>query len=532
MRDITDRKRMEETLEESEKQYRMLFDKSMDGIILTDPRGIGIILSANPAACKMLGWAEEELILKGLDVIFDVKNPAISTLLDEHIPSGSAKSQINYRRKDGTTLNGEISSTFFIDRNGEPRAVSIIRDITERKRVEKALHEAYEKLQAQSEELQVSNEELKAQSEELHEAYETLWKNEQRLDGILNSIQDGFFELDHEWRYTYINQRAAKNAGFEPEDHIGRCIWEMFPFAVGTQFETVYREVMETRKPAHFEAKSPSLEMMFDISVYPSPVGISIFWRDITERKRAEETLSKAYENLQVQAKELQAQSEEIQMQNEELQSHSEELRKAYKTLYESEEKYRNIVETTNEGVWISDATGRTTYANEKMADLLGYSQGELIGKYGWEFADEEYSAISKANMEKRWQGIDEIHEYKFMRKDGSPLWVLVNSQSLTDKHGKFTGVLAMFTDITERKQAEERLAYQANLLANISDVVYSTDDQLRLVSWNQAAEKVYGLKKEEVLGKNVIEVTGSMVNPEMRSKLIVELHEKGSVYH
>ena len=140
--DITERKQAEKTLQESEMRYRMLFDKSMDGIILTDPRGVGIVLSANPAACKMLGWTEEELILKGLDVIFDVKNPAISTLLDEHIPSGSAKSQINYLRKDGITLNGEISSTFFIDRNGEPRAVSIIRDITERKRAEEALKES------------------------------------------------------------------------------------------------------------------------------------------------------------------------------------------------------------------------------------------------------------------------------------------------------------------------------------------------------------------------------------------------------
>ena len=140
--DITMRKRAEEALLESEKRYRMLFDKSMDAIILTDPRGVGIVLSANPAACRMLGWTEEELILKGLDEIFDVKNPAISTLLDEHIPSGSAKSQINYRRKDGTILTGEVSSTFFIDRNGEPRTVSIIRDITERKLAEKALQES------------------------------------------------------------------------------------------------------------------------------------------------------------------------------------------------------------------------------------------------------------------------------------------------------------------------------------------------------------------------------------------------------
>jgi PAS domain S-box-containing protein len=99
IRDVTKRKQAELELQESEKRYRTLFDKSMDGIILTDPRGVGIILSANPAACRMLGWTEEELLLKGLDVIFDVKNPALSTLLDENIPSGSTKS-ITYARME------------------------------------------------------------------------------------------------------------------------------------------------------------------------------------------------------------------------------------------------------------------------------------------------------------------------------------------------------------------------------------------------------------------------------------------------
>jgi PAS domain S-box-containing protein len=212
--DITERKRMEEALQESETRYRMLFDKSMDAIILSDPRGVGIILSANPAACKLLGWTEEELILKGLDVIFDVKNPAISTLLDENISSGSAKSQINYRRKDGTIFTGEISSTFFIDRNGEPRAVSILRDVTERKQIEDALR-----------------------------------MSEQHLNDLLSSIKDGFFELDHEWRFTYINQCAANNVGFEPEELIGEYVWEKAPFIVRSKYEKMFREVMKNRLP-------------------------------------------------------------------------------------------------------------------------------------------------------------------------------------------------------------------------------------------------------------------------------------------
>ena len=74
------------------------------------------------------------------------------------------------------------------------------------------------------------------------------------------------------------------------------------------------------------------------------------------------------------------------------------------------------------------------------------------------------------------------------------------------------------------------RILVETNLLDNISDVVYSTDDQFRLVYWNQAAEKVYGWKKGEVIGKNVIEATGSTFNPQTRARLTVELQERGSV--
>ena len=84
----------------------------------------------------MLRWSEEELVGKGHDVIFDLEDPAVSDLLDELIHSGSARAQLTYTRKDGTTFPGEVSTAFFIDNNGEPRTVAIIRDITERKRAE------------------------------------------------------------------------------------------------------------------------------------------------------------------------------------------------------------------------------------------------------------------------------------------------------------------------------------------------------------------------------------------------------------
>ena len=105
--------------------------------------------------------------------------------------------------------------------------------------------------------------------------------------------------------------------------------------------------------------------------------------------------------------------------------------------LRESEERYRNIVETANEGIWILDAEARTTYVNEKMAEMLGYSQEEVIGRLEMDFVNEKCEAYSKMRIEKRRQGIDEVYENELVRKDGSPLWVLVSSKSLFDEDGK-----------------------------------------------------------------------------------------------
>ena len=95
---------------------------------------------------------------------------------------------------------------------------------------------------------------------------------------------------------------------------------------------------------------------------------------------------------------------------------------------------------------------------NKKMTEMLGYGQEEMIGRSVWDFTDEEDKAVSRLNMEKRRHGLDEVHEFKFICKDGSPLWTLVNAKSFFDKDGKFTGSMGMLTDITERKKAEEAL--------------------------------------------------------------------------
>jgi len=148
------------------------------------------------------------------------------------------------------------------------------------------------------------------------------------------------------------------------------------------------------------------------------------------------------------------------------------ERKQAEEALRESEEKYRNLMETANEGIWILelilDAEARTTYVNQKMAEMLGCSQEAMIGKSVRDFTDEEGKAIFEMNMKRRRQGINESHEFKLLRKDGLPLWALVNSKALFDKDGKFIGSMSMLTDITKRKEAETKLKETLDNLENL----------------------------------------------------------------
>src|SRR5512136_2620752 len=114
---------------------------------------------------------------------------------------------------------------------------------------------------------------------------------------ILDSINCSFIALDKNWRFTYINQRASI-PDISPEDLIGKSIWETFPEIIGTPVETLYREVMASRKPKVYENKSRVAEgRYFELNVYPiGDSGLAIFGQDITERKDAEMELHLAQE--------------------------------------------------------------------------------------------------------------------------------------------------------------------------------------------------------------------------------------------
>ena len=124
----------------------------------------------------------------------------------------------------------------------------------------------------------------------------------------------------------------------------------------------------------------------------------------------------------------------------------------------EAEAKYRRIVDTANEGIWVLGPDTMTIFVNARMAEMLGYSVDEMNGRPVTGFMFEEDALDHLKRMEKRRQGQPENYERRFRRKDGQTVWTLASAAPILDDEHRFRGSFAMVTDITERRRAEEEL--------------------------------------------------------------------------
>jgi PAS domain S-box-containing protein len=252
---ITEQRRVEQSLRDSQEHFRLVWEAAQDAMALSDPDGC--VIDANPAYLKLYGYAAEQVINQDFAIIYPEEARATARqryreVFHQPEPTGAYMARI--RRADGQERTVE-SRIAFLTRGDERIAMlSSIRDITE--------------LQAATDQVQQSN---------------------RQLADILASIQDGFFGLDRDWRFTYLNHRAADALGYLPEDLIGKNVWDLFPQLVGTPMWDFYQEAMRSSQPAHAEMPGRiDVSRWYDISVYPTSDGINVYWLDITERKNAE----------------------------------------------------------------------------------------------------------------------------------------------------------------------------------------------------------------------------------------------------
>jgi PAS domain S-box-containing protein len=209
--------------------------------------------------------------------------------------------------------------------------------------------------------------------------------------------------------------------------------------------------------------------------------------------------------------------------------------KKAETSLHKSEERYRQIVETAQEGIWMLDENNNTIFVNRKMCEMLEYSREEMMGKQNYYFKDEEGKRKALEDTERRKQGITETQVSKFISKSGKTIWTSVSTNPIIDDEGKYIGALGMFTDITARKKADEELLeaqqkYQT-IFDNTADGIYQSTAGGKFIMVNLSMARIFGYDSPEDLISSVTDIgTQIYANPDQRKKMSELILAQGHV--
>jgi PAS domain S-box-containing protein len=237
-----------------------------------------------------------------------------------------------------------------------------------------------------------------------------------KLVDFLESTTDAFVALDCDWKYTYVNQRAGQIFNRQPESLIGKNIWDEFPEGIGQKFYHAYYQAMEQQKLIQTEEYYPPWDSWFENRIYPSKEGLSIFFQNITPRKRAELA-------LKVQ-----------------------------------EERWQLAIAGSNDGIWDHDLQTNNHFLSPRCLEILGYKENEIETFDKWTnlVHPEDKKKLTEAfEAHLNHQTSRYICEYRMCCKDGSYKWILSRGQALWDEQGVPIRAVGSLTDITERKLAQ-----------------------------------------------------------------------------
>ena len=254
-----------EILRESEERFRLLVEGVKDyAIFMLDADGY--ITTWNIGAQRIKGYESEEIIGEHFSIFYtdeDIERGHPDEELRIAAADGSYEEEGIRVRKDGAHFWASVLITALRDEEGDLRGFAkVTRDITARKVAEE-------------------RDRLLASEQAALE----------RATDILESISDAFFAIDGERRFTYINGKAEQFWGLSRDELLGKNIWEEFPQAVGSEYYRQIQRAMEEGVTTEFEATFPVLGAWVAGRAYPSREGLSVYFQDVTERKRAEESL-------------------------------------------------------------------------------------------------------------------------------------------------------------------------------------------------------------------------------------------------
>lgn len=440
-RNITERKAGEQKLVESKEQLRLLINHIKDyAIYMVDPGGI--IKTWNDGALKLFGYTAEEIIGKPIQIFYqkeDNENDFVSILFQMATEKGSIETEGRRVRKDGSVFLANVTICSITETSSHVKGFAvIIRDITE----EKGLKLKLERFNAQL------REQVQSKTAE--------------LTNIFDRITDAFIAIDKDWRYTYMNSKVGEILNLNPAHLIGKPITAAYPEQSELPIFEKYRQAMAEQKDVIYDSYHASLNRWFRNRIYPSPEGLSVFFHDITEQKKAQEELEK------------------------------------------SELRYRTLVENASDAIVITDGAGNYLDINSAACSLLGYSHDEMLTLNARNVVfDPDGMAEVATTFELLRSGKKSMREVMLRRKDGSSVDVESHAVMLPD--GTFLGILR---NITERKKIQNLLKNsetslkEAQRLAHLGDwrmehatgAIYWSDEVYNILEVNSEVQPSYDL--------------------------------------
>jgi len=198
-----------------------------------------------------------------------------------------------------------------------------------------------------------------------------------------------------------------------------------------------------------------------------------------------------------------------------------------HEALEQSEKSYRGIVETAYEGIWKVDTNFITSFVNGRMAELLGYTAAEMLGRPLFDFLFESDIEQKRSELQRRQWGVSEQLETRYRKKDGSVLWARVATSPIIGEDGRFEGALAMISDITEQKRTEaegrrsqETISLLSRAVEQTADSVVITDPRGSIEYVNPAFEATTGYGRAETLGKTPAVLKSGLHDKEFYGRL------------
>ncbi|MCX6343923.1 MAG: PAS domain S-box protein [Armatimonadetes bacterium] len=318
--------------------------------------------------------------------------------------------------------------------------------------------------------------------------------NQHTID-TLERIAECYFRMDLECRFLEVNRIAEETVFKRPaSDLLGKSHEEEYS-SFDSEFQRQCKRAVAEMREAHFEAQIEPTGRWFECYVFPQETYLDVYMHDIHDRKQAEESLRK------------------------------------------SEQKYRLLIETMDEGFATADEDYVFTYVNLRFTQMLGYAQDEMLGHGIQEFLDKANWALMQEQIAQRRKGVYGHYELSWVAKDGQAVYTIISPRPIVDDDGRFIGSFATVTDITDRKRSEEALRESEHkyreLFHNANDAIFLLEvmedgSPGHFMDVNDIACRRLGYSREELLNMGPKDIDGPDAGKHLPA-IMKEMLEKGT---